>query len=564
MTDRIKLVVEKFDYLKSQRGTWNNHFQLLGEYVHQNKQNFEATQTPGEFLNDQIFDSMGTFAAVNAASSLLGMLWPGSAKQSIEIVKPDGLEDSAELDAFYQDRMTDRTIRAMDDPNANLIIALDEYMLDQQVFGTSGVGVEKGKKSKLLYKPYGVKEAYIEEGAGGRVDEIYLHYEWRIDRLVDEYGLENVSEKVRKLYENGHGSKCVKVLVSIKERKEFKATEGMLAMPFEALHIEYESKHLLKEEGFNELPIMMARMRKLNYERYGRSPAMQALPDIREANALREALIIATEKVLDMPKGVFNDGVMGGGVIDTSAKAINVFNDNGNGSPIFDIGTPPDLRAALGRLEELRQSISQHFNIDRLLDFNNEQQMTFGEAQIRNQIRTASLSSLFARQITELFTPLIERSVSILFREGEFGVIRDSDEERELLEAGVQDIEYIPDALVKLLEKGDSIYEVRYKTQAKQASRAEDYLAILDVINFAGQAMNIDPTLAKRIDLHEGLKEIADIRSIPASMIKADDVFNEEMQAEQEAMQQQQQMEQAAQVADIANKAAPLLQGQNE
>lgn len=557
----IKKEIDRFKKLQSERSVWHNHWQVLGEYVSQNKQNFESTLTPGEFLTEDIFDSTGTFAAHNAASALLGMLWPGSAKQSIEITAPDDLELNGELEDFYDKRMNDRTVRAMDDPKANLALSLDEYMLDQMIFGTSGVGVEEGDKSKLSYAPYGVKQLYIEEGKGGTIYSEYLFFEWRLQRVVDEYGIENLSEKLQKKYEQGKMDETVKILNIIRPRKEKKASEGVLAMPFESIHIEFENSHILRESGYNELPIPVARFRKLNYERYGRSPAMMALPDIRELNALREAEIIATEKVLDMPKGVFSDGVLGGGTIDTSAKAINVFNDVGGGKPpIFDLGSPPDLSAVYPRLEELKNSIAQHFSIDRLLDFNNEQEMTFGEAQLRNSIRTASLSSVFSRQIAELFTPLIERSVNILFRAGEYGVVRGTVEEQELLEQGIEDIEYIPDVLAERLEKGESIYEVRYKTQAAQASKAEDYMAVLELIQFVGQQAQLNPDVLKRIDFHEATKVIGEIRAVPSGIIRPDDEVEAMQKAEQEAMAQQQEMMQAQQMAEVANKATPALQ----
>lgn len=548
-------IIDKFESLQKGRHVWNNHYQVLGEYISQVKQNFEQDITPGEFLHEDIFDSTGTFAAESAASSLLGLLWPGTARQSIEITPPDGVKIDSVLSEFYQDKMTDRTVRAMDDPKANLILSLDEYMLDQLIFGTSGVGVERGKQTKLLYTPYGVKQMYIDEGAGGRVTDIYLYYEWTAKRVVDEYGIENVSEKVKKKYESGKQDEKVKIIVAIRPRREFKASQGVLSMPIEGIHIEKDTKNILKETGFEELPIPVTRFRKLIYERYGRSPGMKALPDIRELNALREAVIVATEKVLDMPKGVYSDGVLGGGIIDTSAKAINVFADMGGQTPIFDIGSPPDINAALARIEDLKNSIAQHFHIDRLLDFNNEQQMTFGEAQIRNQIRMASLSSLFSRQITELFTPLIERSVNILFREGEFGVIPGSEKEEEILSQG-KEPEYLPEQILEMLQDDEPIYEVRYKTQAGQASRAEEYLAIIETTQYAAQAMQVDPTLADRVNLHEAIKELSNIRSVPTGIIRQDDEYEEIQNQRQQQAQQQQGLEAADQIAGIAEKAA--------
>jgi len=551
-----KKVIDDFNRMKTERSNWDVMYQVLGEYISQIKQNFEGQPSNGEFLTEEVFDSTGAFAAYGSASALLGMLWPGTAKQALEITPPEDMPESTELSEFYGN-MTKKLTRAMDDPKANLALALDEYMLDQMIFATSGVGVERGDESKLLYKAYGVKEIYIGEGKNGRVNKIALFYEWDAVRVVDEYGEDSVSEKTRKAAESGMNAK-VKILIVIQKRKEKKAEKGKFAMPYESLHLEYETYHLLKEEGFHELPIAVVRFRKLNYEKQGRGPGMNALPDIREANALREAVIIATEKALDMPIGVIDDGMLGGGTIDTSARAVNVFNASaniGNTPPVFDIGKAPDIRYAEARLEKLEQTISQHFSIDRLIDFNNETQMTFGEAQIRDQIRTASLLGLFSRQIAEGFTPIIERSINMLWRDGEFGVMPGSEEEIELKALG-KEVKYFPEEIQKRLKAGEDIYEITYKTKAANAARAEEYIAIIDVMTFATQAMAVDESVRHRVDLHEGIKTIANIRALPVGIIRQDDEVEALTRQEQEQMQQMQQMQMAEQAAGAYEKAA--------
>lgn len=554
----VKDQIQEFDVLKRDRSNWDNLYQVLGKYVSLIKQNFNSTQQSGEFLVEDVYDATGAFAAQNSASALLGMLWPGTAKQAIELMPPRNMEMTTELDEFFSD-MTSRLIAAMDDPNAGLALALDEYMLDQVIFGTSGVGVEAGKKSLLQFKPYGVKEMYIEEGADGKVADIYLMFEWRLKRVIAEYGLDNLSEKLQDKAKNGKMTDMVKILVCITPRTEFKAEKGVLAMPYSSTHIEYDSKNALKESGFEELPIQVGRFRKLLYERYGRSPASNALPDIREANALREGLIVATEKILDMPKGVLNDGLFGGGTVDLSAGSLTVFNSSGmpnNHPPIFEIGSQPNLPWAEQRLQKLEDTISRHFSVDRLLDMNNQQEMTFGEAQIRNQIRNQSLSSLFSRQIGEVITPLIERCVKILWRTGEFGVIKGSVEERELIAAGERNIRYIPDALVEVLDRGDELYRIVYKTQAANASRAEEYMGIVDLMNIAMQAAGMDESVADRVDLHDALKNIAAIRGIPVGVLRQDDAVEEIAQAKAQRRELMQGMAMASEAAGAAKDIA--------
>jgi hypothetical protein len=552
----IKAIKREFADLRSDRATWDTMYQVLGEYVSQIKQNFTAEPTPGEFLVDNIFDSTGTFAAQNSASALLGMIWPGTARKTLEIAPPDDLPMDTELAAFYN-KMTERTIVAFDDPAASLSLSFDEYMLDQIIFGTSGVGVEKGYKSKLLFRPYGVKEVYFEEGRNGIGDTLYIFFEWRINRVVKEYGIENVSENLRKKYKEGKSEK-VKILHVIKERDEKKAEKGILAMPYMSLHIEFDTEHKLKESGFEELPIRMGRFRKITYERYGRSPAMSALPDIREANALREAIIRATEKMLDPPLGILDDGMLGGSIIDTSAGAVNVFNAAHNSSgrePVFPMVTIGSMDVAQRRLEELRESIAQHFFIDRLLDFNSQNEMTLGEVQIRDQIRTASLSALFSRQLAEVVTPVFERGVNILWREGEFGVLPNSEEEAAVIARGLEP-EYIPDVLQERLAQGRDIYKIVYKTKAASAQRAEDYLAILELLGQYRNDIQLTPSIKNRVNLDEAYKQMASIRGIPVGVIRQDDAVAELNRQDQQAAQAAQMLAAGEQVANIADKAA--------
>ncbi len=398
----------------------------------------------------------------------------------------------------------------------------------------------------------------------GIVDVAGVLLEWDIKRVVAEYGIDNVSEKVAKKYNNDIFDEKVKILLFISPRTEKVATKGKLAMAYQGLHLEYDNCHLLKEEGFHEFPIPTGRMRKLNYEKQGRSPGMNALPDIREANALREAVIIATEKKLDPPLGVLDDGMLGGGYIDTSAASVTVFNASnniGNSPPVFPIVTVGDLKDAEARLEKLENIISQHFHIDRLIDFNNETQMTFGEAQIRDNIRTASLAGLFIRQYTEVITPVLERSIRILWRGGIYGVLKGSEEEAAAI-ARKETPEYFPDEIARRLLAGEDIYNIRYKTKAANAARAEEYLAIMDVLRITGEIAQSDTSIGARVDTHKALQRIAEIRGV-SFMIRQDDAV-QEIQDQQKQVEQQQQTlaaaEQASGVAEKLSKAQALQQ----
>lgn len=530
---------------------WNSIWQVVGEFVTQTKQNFEQTLAPGEFLNEDIFDSTATFASTNASSAILGMLWPSSAKKSIKIMAPDEMEDVTDEERTWYEESTKRLVRSMDDPRANLILALDEYMQDQIHFGTSGVGVffENGR---LIYRSFGVKEMRIDEGKDGRVDTTFLNYEWTVKRVIDTYGEDNVSDKLRELMANGKEMDKIKILVAYQPSDNIPGSPEKF--PISSTHIEVQTDHILKESGFEEFPIQVARWRKLIYEKYGRSPAMNALPDIRELNVLKEAVIVATEKLLDPPLGLLNNGMLGGGIVDTSSGGLTVFDGSGsigNTPPIFEISTVGDLSAALSRIESLEQSIAQHFFIDRLLDFNNQTQMTATETAARASIRNNSLASLISRQIIELFTPLVERSFNIMLRNDKLGFIAGT-AEAQIEETFEGEVDLIPERIAQRLLDGEEAYQVIYTTPADRVTNAEQLDGMLQVINMNQQLAQTNPEAVMFLDIPKIEENAIRLFGAPSDMIKHEDEVAEELRQQQEQLAQQQQLNQAEQVAGIA------------
>ncbi len=154
------------------------------------------------------------------------------------------------------------------------------------------------------------------------------------------------------------------------------------------------------------------------------------------------------------------------------------------------------------------------------------------------------MTALFSRQIAEVLSPTIERSVNMLWRDGEFGVIPGSEEEAVAQAAG-KEVEYIPDVLIERLERGEEVYQIVYKTKAANAARAEEYMGILDIMQICIQAMNVDPAVGTRLNLHNAIKELAKIRGVAGGIIRQDDEV-EAIQAQQQQQQQQAMMMETA------------------
>ena len=79
-SDLVKLHLARQKTLQAIKDPWNVHYQSLAEIFLTRKQNFLGNITPGEFLQEDVFDNSGQFAAFLMGSTFLSMLWPDASR----------------------------------------------------------------------------------------------------------------------------------------------------------------------------------------------------------------------------------------------------------------------------------------------------------------------------------------------------------------------------------------------------------------------------------------------------------------------------------------------------
>lgn len=541
-------IIDQFKELKERRAVWEDHWQIVGDFVHGSKQEFTEKNTPGERLNEERHTSTAVFASRQLASALIGMLWQNGG-QSMKLIPSRSITDNDENKNYYE-RVTEVMIQALDDPLAGLAVALDEYMLDQVSFGTSGIGVfDGGDDSDLHFEAWGTAQLFVDEGSRGRVETEFRLFVWPLRRVIATFGEDNVSGRLRDLAKsNKNFSEKVEIIHAIKRRTDRDISrKDNRNMPYMSVFVERNTKHIIRESGFTENPVKVTRFRKLPYEIYGRSPGIDALSDVLELDYLTERFTVNVDKSGDPPLIVMDDGRFGGGIIDTSPAAINVIDVSGrvanNIDPIRPLFTVGELNTTLTRIEQLKEGIAQHFFLDKLLDFNNQTQMTASEALLRDRIRSAALGSIFNRQIAELFNPLISRAFNMLLSLNKLGVINNSPELAMLQTQGIDPI-IIPDEIAEKMSRGEDVFEIKYFTPASRMMQLERAEALnqLTVYKQALQATN--PESGDLFNDDSAIKLAAEVAGL-SEILRPDEEVEQIRMSRAQAQQAAQQAEQA-------------------
>lgn len=562
MANKVATLLSRHKKLQSEKAVLNGVYSLISEYVFNKKYNLAGTPNGGLFVDGDIYDNTGLRANSIMSNVMVNNLWPNGPR-TFRVRKTWDTPDTKENKEWFR-WVNSQMYSVMDNSRAGLVTALDEYMLDQGSYGISGIyvsEVDTDLTCPIRYTAWDIKSMCVDEGPDGLIDTVFVEITMTIRNAVREYGLENLGQKTQKAFIDGNLEEKIKILHVIEPRIERNPRKyGVKDMPIASIHIEVDSRKIIKESGFEEMPVFVGRFIKVLGEKYGRSPAMVAMPDILEANATREAISIATEKQLDPPLAVYDDGSLGGGSIETSAGAINVFSVSGrinNGRPIEPLYTVGELQSSYNHIETLKETINNHFYLDRLLDFNNETRMTLGEAQLRNALRGQSLGTFYARQEMEVITPLIKRTFNILLKKGLFGVIQGSYEEIELLKQGIRPI-YIPNNIVQRILGGLDIYELDFISPAKRTMQSEELQGTIETVNLAVGVAPALPEILDNIDGDKMLRRIAKLSGADEDLLKDMETVQALRKARAEQQAQIMQLEQARQQSEIGRNVAQI------
>ena len=301
-------------------------------------------------------------------------------------------------------------------------------------------------------------------------------------------------------------------------------------MPYTSCYFEYDSGHIISEGGFKEFPYVVPRYLKASNEIYGRSPGMNALPDVKVLNKMVEIGMKAAAKQVDPPLLVSDDSMLA--PIRMSPGSINYFR-SGSRDTITPLNIGANNPLGLNMEEQRRQAISSTFHVDQLLITENRN-MTATEVVQRNQEKMRILGPVLGRLQSELLQPMIIRIFNIMLRNNLFP------DAPEILSNQEVDVEYVsPMAL---------------------AQKGEELNSIVKGLELFGNISQLAPTALDYIDTAGLIKNLIKILGLPATMIKSDEEVQQIAQEKAEAQQQQAAMQQEMAQSEMARNAAPAIQ----
>jgi hypothetical protein len=568
----VTACLEELKQMKQVKQPWLAQYETVAKLMLTRKQGFEGDMAPGAFIQDDLFDNTGQFALYLAASVLLAMQWP-DASRSFTLRPARRLRKVKGADEYFRFATTE-VQEAMDNPRAGLYPSLMEHFIEKLAFGISGIGAFEGPKTDknlpVVFDAWGIKGMYVSENAQGFIDKIKFQKEVTVRQVYEEYDndRDSIHPTVKEMYGRKEYEKKIKVLYVLepKDSDENAAPDSEAAMECRSVHIDVERQFVMRTGAYHELPVFVSRFFKVIGEPYAYSPGMMAVPACANLNALRGDMLLASEKNLKPPLVVLDDGRLGGGVVDTSPNGMSVFNSSGrisNEKPVYPLYTVGEMQSSKDQAEQLREEILQHFFLDRLLDLNNETQMTAFETSVRARMRGEALGSVFARDEMETFTPLIQRVFNVLYRSGRLGIVQTGIGAtlRRLWAkiTGVDEI-VVPPEIIAAAQAGLDVFEIEYISPAKRFMQSEKLQGIFTASDAIAALAAVVPGIEDNIHKDRTAAAIWKFAGAPAECLNTEEERNAIREEKASAQSQVEQVDSAKQGSEAVRNLAQARQ----
>ncbi len=543
-------IIRRFEQVKGERGVWEQHWQEISDYVLPRRGDFvghpaglSSGQAGGAKRTDRIFDGTAPWALEQLASGLHGMLTGPAVRWFMLKAEDEALNERDDVKRWLE-AASDRLYALFNSPRANFSAQAHELYLDLAAFGTAVMLVDDQGPEGLRFQTRHLGECHLAESATGRVDTLFRAFQFTARQAVQFFGARTPAAIAGAV--EGQPERRFTFLHAVFPRAEAEPGRPGTALarnkPWASLYLSLEPRELISEGGFDEFPYLVPRWSKLTGERYGRSPAMTVLPDIKMANAMTRTVIVGAQKMVDPPLLAPSDGFLN--PIRTTPGGINYYDALAQRGPdaIKPLLTGGQPGLGLDLIQSVQQAIVRGFHVD-WLTLRDGPQMTATEVLQRRDERLRLLGPVVSRMQAEFQGPLIERSLRILER-------RSQPFWREGLDGPLP---LPPPAL------GESELKVDYVTPIGQAQKAVQVESMARVIEGVERLSAFDRALPGLVDAEATVREIADIYNAPMDMLRAPEAVAVLRRRQAEAAEAQQAAslgaEQAGAVRDLAQAA---------
>jgi hypothetical protein len=536
-------VNERLLGLRVNRYSWWVHGRELADFLLPRRYKWLITpnqMTRGSPINQHILDSTGTLAARNLASGMMsGISSPARPWFRLKIGKIDSTATSpVSLWLAACEYLMMLVFQA-----SNFYNSIAVVYFDLVIFGTAVMLIYEDFENVINCVNPCFGEYYLDNDGKYRPRIFFREFTLTVDQVVNEFGEENVSDQVKRLYHEGKAALTREIIVAhaIEPNDDGRKFDIPTSFKFREAYWEwggsvypqggYANIHqgFLRKRGFHEAPHIAVRWDLVSNDAYGRSPGMDALPDVkqlqqqvrRKGQGIDKTVnppMLADVQLKNQPASLLPGGVT---YISGMMQSANAGFTTAYGN------WRPDIAAISEDLNEVRERIRKVFFNDVfqvISQFETRSNVSATEIDARRSEALIMLGPVLERIQYELLSPIIERVFAVMSR-----------------------ARILPPPPAEV--QGANI-DIEYISMLLQAQLASATSGIERTLQMAGSLAGLDPGVMDNIDTDFALAKYSTLMNNDPRLIRSPDQLAQIRQQRAQAQQQQQQNE----MADRAQK----------
>lgn len=517
---RIRRHVEdRMGGLREDRYSWWTHWKELGDYFIPRRYKWLITPNQsnrGSPINQRIIDSTGTLALRTLASGMMaGVTSPAHPWFKLTIDDID-LREFGPVKLWLED-VQNLMYRVFSE--SNFYNGMAVLYQDLSCFGTAPMIMYEDFDDVIRCFNPCAGEYFVAVNNKLRVDTLYREFVMTVAQLVNEFGIDNVSPGVQSLYRNSGGSGLAKEIVvghSIEPNlKEIASPLGIDNAPFMEVYWERGSSQtlVLRIKPYYEYPVVCPRWETSSNDAYGRSPAMDALGDVKQLQVEQKRKAQAIDKMVNPP--LMADPSLKNEPLTSVSGGVTYVPMSGNTvgfKPVYEV--KPDLEHMVRDLQEIQNRVRSVFYYDLFMMISQlDTVRSATEIAARKEEKLIMLGPVLERFEGEALDPAIDRTFNVMKR-----------------------AKMLPPAPAELTGRN---IRAEYVSMLSQAQKGVGLTSIERLTQWAGGIAAVRPDVLDNIDIDQAAEQYADMLDVsPRLIIPLKKVMATRIQRAQEAAEQ--------------------------
>lgn len=357
-----------------------------------------------------LLDSTGTDAARTQVAGILGGMTPVASQWAA------GDVDGADQDGDVWLEQAFETLWKLIH-SSNYDAAAYDAITDLVAAGWGVLYIDESPDG-LVFEAWPIAQCYVSTSKPGQpVDIVFREWEMTAQQATEEFG-DALSPAVAKLIADKKPEAPVRFVRAIYPRREYVSGSVMAAnLPIASCTIEVAAKHLVRESGYHEMPVIVPRWSKLPMSEYATGPTSDALPDLRMLQRLKFNQLASTEIAVGGMYKAVDDGVLNAATVTIGPRKIIVMNDINSMAPLE---TGSDFNVSFTTEERLQAQVRRIFMADALAPADGPQ-MTATEIHVRVALIRQLLGPTYGRLLADWLRQQVTRCFGLAFRAGALG-----------------------------------------------------------------------------------------------------------------------------------------------